>query len=325
MQNSQYHDYDVAKVLIAVWLLYITFGFICVAHVLMWFQGSREHLGKLVKKCLPETNEVTEYQQQLFFFNQRVIFPMMLLAVIGVTVGDIYIYAKYSHPFSDKEDPLFLFPMPVIVPLVIVVNSIMTIITFIILKRQKIFKHIYDYILPTGTLLLLFGITYLFYHGFWMIIALLAYPGRILIGGVFIVPAFVVIIPLWNLFMYVIRDWYKAYKLGCKKEALKPFCIGCGWLVLLIVDFLFWLLFIIILYFISRFLLDTISLDDEKLKSALSYIAITAVSGILLWINTDLVIYQKDEDSNQETQENNTPVSPQNEENNEEDQNDTNV
>ena len=56
MQHSHYHDYDVAKLLIAVWLPFITFGCICVAHALMWFQGTREHLGKLVKKYVPKTN-----------------------------------------------------------------------------------------------------------------------------------------------------------------------------------------------------------------------------------------------------------------------------
>ena len=338
MQHSHYHDYDVAKLLIAVWLLFITFVCICVAHALMWFKGTREHLGKLVKKYVPKTNSsekstsirVTEDEQRFFFFNQRVIFPMMLLVVIGATVGDIYLYAKYHHHFSNKEDSLFIFPMPVIAPAFMVVNSIMTIITFVIFKRQNIFVHIYDYILPTGTLLLLFGITYLFYHGFWLIIALLAYPGRILIGGIFVVPAFVVIIPIWNMFIYFISNWYEAFKLACKREqqpeerkllqskkrkALEPFFIGCGWLMLLIIDIVFWGLFIPILYYISRFLLSTISLQDENLKSALSYIAITAVSGVLLWINTDLVIHQKCNDSNQETQEKNTSVPPQEDEN----------
>ena len=314
MQNSQYHDYNVAKVLIAVWLLFITFGFICVAHALMWFQGSREHLGKLVKKIVPKTNrqkstscKATEEEQQLFIFNQRVIFPIMLVTVIGVTVGDIYLYAKYRHLFSNKEDPLFLFPMPVIAPVLFAVNSIMTITTFIILKHQNIFENIYEYILPTGTLFLLFGITYLLYHGFWMIVALLAYPGRILIGGIFIVPAFLVTIPIWNILITIINNWYSALKLaynkGCKsnkKKVLKPLCIGCGWSVLLFVDIIFWSLFLVILYYISRVLLSSISLQDEKLKSALSYIAINAVSGVLLWVNICLIIH-KDKDSNKET------------------------
>ena len=226
----------------------------------MWSKGTREQLGRLVKKYVSKTNskrstscKATENEQLFFIFNQRVIFPMMLVAVIGATVGDIYLYAKYRHDFSNKEDPLYLFPMPVITPVFMVVNSIMTIITFIILKH-RIFEHIYDYILPIGTLLLLFGIVYLFYHGFWIIIALLAYPGRILIGGTFVVPAFVVIIPIWNMFIYFISNWYQAFKLACKREqqseerkplqseemkplqskkrkALKPFRIGCRWLI----------------------------------------------------------------------------------------------
>ena len=386
MHHSQYYDYDVAKVLIAVWLPFITFVWICVAHVLVWFKGTREHLGKLVKIHVPKTNssekstssevtetnserstscKVTEDEQHFFFFNQRVIFPMMLLAVIGVTVGDSYLYAKYTHDFSNKEDSLYLFPMPVIAPVIImVVNSIMTIITFIILRHQDRLEHIYDYILTTGTLLLLFGITYLFYHGFWMIIALLAYPGRILIGGVFIVPAFVVTIPIWIMILKISNYWYNALsealelvfkkeckcnyckegckcnnckeeckcnncKEGCKcnnnkMKVLKPLCSGCGWLALLIVDIMFWVLFLAILYYISRFLLTTITLQDEKLKSALSYIAITAVSGVLLWINTDLVVYQKDNNSNEETKEKNTSAPPKKEENSQTEINETN-
>ena len=411
MQTSRYHDYDVAKVLIAVWLLFITFGCICVAHGLMWFKETREHLGKLVKKNLPKTNssetstsskvtepnsekstsskatetnsetstsckatetnsekstscKVTEDEQRFFFFNQRVFFPMMLLAVIGATIGDIYLYANYRHNFSNKKDPLYLFPMPVIAPVFMVVNLIMTTITFIILRHQDRLKSISDYILTTGTLLLLFGITYLFYHGFWMIIALLAYPGRILIGGVFIVPAFVVTIPIWIMILKISNYWYNALsealelvfkkeckcnycKEGCKSnnckeeckcnnckegckcnnnkmKVLKPLCSGCGWLALLIVDIVFWVLFLAILYYISRFLLTTITLQDEKLKSALSYIAITAVSGVLLWINTDLVVYQKDNNSNEETKEKNTSAPPKKEENSQTEINETN-
>ena len=73
MQHSHYHDYDVAKVLIAVWLLFITFVCICVTHALMWFKGTRKHLGILVKKIVPNINierskssKVTEDEKYLF-------------------------------------------------------------------------------------------------------------------------------------------------------------------------------------------------------------------------------------------------------------------
>ena len=58
------------------------------------------------------------------------------------------------------------------------------------------------------TLVLLFGIVYLFYHGFWLIIALLVYPGRILLGGIFIVPGILLIIPIWNTLIKGVTNCY---------------------------------------------------------------------------------------------------------------------
>ena len=40
-------------------------------------------------------------------------------------------------------------------------------------------KQVLEYCLICATLISLYGIVYLVYHGFWITIALLAYPGRI--------------------------------------------------------------------------------------------------------------------------------------------------
>ena len=59
-------------------------------------------------------------------------------------------------------------------------------------------KHHCQKFLIFVSLILLFGSIYLFYHGFWIAIALLVYPERILIGGIFVVPLMFVTIPIWN-------------------------------------------------------------------------------------------------------------------------------
>ena len=58
------------------------------------------------------------------------------------------------------------------------------------------------------TLVLLFGMVYLFYHGFWIIIALLAYLGRILLGGIFVVPLILVVIPMWNTIIKIAENCF---------------------------------------------------------------------------------------------------------------------
>ena len=372
--RSQNHDYDPAKKMIATWLLITTFGCICVAHVLMWFKGTREQLGKLpgrfadknastmddehssisqskvnYKKYSPSSSK-PEYT--LFFFIRTVFFPTMTFATIGVTVIDIVSYCKYRHSsLNFDQNVLYLFPMPIIAPVFFLFNlgmSVLTLIIVIKIRKDRMkqsndkskdqqknskdqndsLKQVLEYCLICATLISLYGIVYLVYHGFWIIIALLAYPGRILIGGSFVVPAILVTIPIWIIIKNISDSWYTAYKenntmKNCcqqsstasqqqkgqettnnketrnnKDKILTSCWIGCGWLAFLIFDIIFWTLFILILYHITKFLLDSVIIEGQTFELITSFITINAVSGALLWINTYLVTYKMDSQEN---------------------------
>ena len=373
--RSQNYDYDAGKKMIATWLLITTFGCICVAHVLMWFKGTREQLGKLPGRfaeknastmdtekssisqskanCKTYSPSSSKPEYTLFFFIRTVFFPAMTFATIGVTVIDIISYCKYRHSSLNLDQNfLYLFPIPVIVPMFFLFNLGMSVLTLIILikirkdgmkksdnkskDQQKTIKdqndslkQFFEYCLIFATLVSLFGIVYLVYHGFWIIIALLAYPGRILIGGSIVVPAILVTIPIWIIITNISDSWYTAYKenktlkkrfqqsstasqqqkgheminnketRNNKDKQILTLCwIGCGWLAFLIFDIIFWTLFILILYHISKFLLDSIIIEGQTFELITSFVTINAVSGALLWINTYLVTYKMDSQEN---------------------------
>ena len=79
----------------------------------------------------------------------------------------------------------------------------------------------------------------------------------------------------------------------------QPCCNGCLWLAILVYMIVFWGLFITILFYISRFLLGSIDLDNKTFQLVFSYITIAAFSGILAWLSTDLAIYSNDSKKSQ--------------------------
>ena len=351
----------------------------------MCIEEAREHLGKHLKKfafkySIDQKDYSLSHEKVLFFFIERIFFPVLLVGVGLVTGVDIYFYLKYHNTssYNDKKF-LYLFPIPCVAPSFFVVNLVMSVVTAIRLfywDKVKNFcnepkasendggccdnlknscevlrKHCNKLLetkeeaqsqllkdengegitsrynkyesdssgvkeeckqesnksqkfLTFATLVLLFGIVYLFYHGLWIIIALLVYPGRILLGGIFIVPLILVVIPIWNTIIKIATNWYDAVQEDTKTESKckckwKPFCKGILWLVILAYEIVFWGLFITILILTSKFLLGSIKIQEQTIQLALSYIAIIAISGILAWLNMDLVIdQQQDKDVN---------------------------
>ena len=290
-------------------------------------------------------------ENTLFLLIQTVFFPTMTFATIGITVIDIFLYCRYRRSLNFDQNFLYLFPLPVIVPAFFLFNLGMSVLTLTILikirkdgmkksddkskdqeKNSKdqsdSLKQFCEYSLIFATLVSLFGIVYLVYHGFWIIIALLAYPRRILIGGSFVVPAILVTIPIWIMITNISNSWYVAYKESnykdkntlkkCRQESfttsqkqkgqktrhnkdkstLMPICIGCGWLAFLIFDIIFWTFFLLILYHVSKFLLDSVIIEGQTFELITSFVTINAVSGALLWINTYLVTYKMDSEEN---------------------------
>ena len=169
----------------------------------MWFKETRINLGKFLKrfiqKYMPTNNgeydsisESENNELTLFFFIRRMLFPMMATAITVVTIADICFFsiaAKYHKTTSNIGNFVILFPLPFLAFLFFFGNIFFTVLTMLVLRAQGSFRSCSsECFLITSTLLLLFGIVYPVYHGFWIIIALLAYPGRILIGGIFVGP-----------------------------------------------------------------------------------------------------------------------------------------
>ena len=400
----------------------------------MCTEGAREHLGKHLKRfafkySIDQKDSSLSHEKVLFFFVERIFFPVMLVGVGLVTGVDIYFYLKYHNTssYNDKKF-LYLFPIPCVAPSFFVVNLVMSVVTAIrlfywdkvkdfcneLIKARGNDKGCCDDLknsceilrkhcnkpletkekdksrrseetqplqemnnesnssgeskqecnksqkfLIFATLVLLFGVVYLFYHGLWIIIALLVYPGRILLGGIFVVPLILVVIPIWNTIIKIATNCYDASNCCkrcqtcncclciiylciycclcitypctrhcCKhhknynpdqentenqqdqedtesKCKWKPFCNGILWLVILAYEIVFWGLFITILILTSKFLLGSIKIQEQTIQLALSYIAIIAISGILAWLNMDLVIDQQDKDENKRGQQQN--------------------
>ena len=318
-------EYSTTAKVIFSWL--ITTSFLCITaiHCLMWFPKSRkyldEYLKRYIQKYLPNPSKIDKKRKRysaisdddrkgyseipdddidestLFFFIERILFPVMVTAAAGLTAADIYFFTTYNSVSKYTSDSsFFLFPWPFI-DFVILLNTVATTCTVWILYHQNSLKcRSCRCFLTTLTLFSLFGIMSLFFHVFWMTIALLAYPGRILMGGIFVIPFLLVTIPTWNIVIKIFENccW------PCKREKVK---VGCIMFLLLIADVSFWGLFIGTLIHISRFLLSSsIILENNTLQSLVSFIVVSAVSWILTWLSTDLVYYQK----NQKNQEKST-------------------
>ena len=63
-----------------------------------------------------------------FFLIERVVFPVMMVAVLIVTCFDIYLYWKYHSSYNDKTF-LYFFPIPYVAPSMFAVNFVMSVVT----------------------------------------------------------------------------------------------------------------------------------------------------------------------------------------------------
>ena len=94
----------------------------------MWFRETRINLGKFLKrfvqKYMPtnigEYNSISESAENdeltLFFFIQRMLFPMMATAITVVTIADICFFsiaAKYHKTTANIGNFVTLFPLPI--------------------------------------------------------------------------------------------------------------------------------------------------------------------------------------------------------------------
>ena len=290
--------------MIPIWLISATIGSLIIAHVLTWKKEARKHLGKQLRNILLnhyksiviiDKNKSSilqlEDEEIFFFLIKRVVFPVMLVAVVIVTGFDIYLYRKYHSSYNDKTF-LYLFPMPYVAPSMFVVNFVMSVATTKTIKLGS--KDNCQKFLIFVSLVLLFGSIYLFYHGFWIAIALLVYPERILIGGIFVVPLMFLTIPIWNTIIKIPENWFDV------SNRSSPCCMACVWLAILVYEIVFWVLLIVILFYTSRFLIDYDAINlQNKMFQLVLYYTVTSGSGILAWLNTELVIHPQNNKKNQ--------------------------
>ena len=305
--------------MICLWLLTTTVCCIAALHYVLWFKETRNSLGRFLNKFvqkhmppnnkeyspksmrtnnkeyspIPEPENDENYELILFFLIKRAIFPVMATATVGLTVADVYVSSitvKYHHTTSNIDNFFIFFPWPIAVSVSFIVNTILTCGTLLVLCYQGGIKwRSCECFVITVTFLLLFGIVYPVYHGFWIIIALLTYPGRILIGGIFVVPLLLATIPTWNLLIKVYENWC-----CCKRSKLK-FLTCCKWVSLFVADVTFWGLFIGTLTYTSIFLLgSSVNLENKTFQSSVYFVVVSIVSGILTWLNIDFKKYQKD-------------------------------
>ena len=104
-------------------------------------------------------------------------------------------------------------------------------------RKDKLKQHCEKFLI-FATLVLLFGVVYLFYHGFWMIIALLIYPVQVLVCGIFIVPLMFFTIPIWNTIIKIAENWFDACnESSCCISCCTYICSCCIHCCLVIIDF----------------------------------------------------------------------------------------
>ena len=231
-------------------------------------------------------------EEILFYYLGRVFIPVATIALLLLFISDCLLFSWYKNT---TKKFLYLFPIPCIAISLFGINAIITIINIrCCLKKQyneyskqcnrsaakqnhflkQLYMLVYIFLVPVSVF------PYLWFHGIWIFVALIIYPGRIIIGATFILPLLLVPILLWNLCIEI----YTYFKESEIKTAVFL-------LFYLFVSLIFWSLFIAILVIVSKLILDSnvnVPNDEDLFKSIFTFIFVNASSGIFLWLNRKL-------------------------------------
>ena len=214
------------------------------------------------------------------------------IAVLAFLVYNVYIYSRFARRLS--FDWLILFPFPFWVIVLTLINTITFIVTESILyykqeeerRRSKatiLLKITTDFIVTmSATTVPLF----IFFHLFWLFLALSAFSIRLLSSATFYLP--LAVFGLWILSVTsgILKQWKKLFMqsfFGNKWQQSKckasVYFIGAFLYALLPLLFLpFWVLLLATLHFFSDFLLEVVNLEEQNFLIVIGAIAVVTAT-----------------------------------------------
>ena len=194
-----------------------------------------------------------------WFEQNQKFYPLCVVYFIGFVVLDLIFIIKMGNTFSNIWDYLLHSPIPIWLIAALSFNTFAFVTVMICFEKYKLFwcltsptaymNCIWDYVVVmTVTTLPLF----LFFHGFWLFIAAVAYPARVAASAAFYTPLLSVLILYTVTFGSTISICCK-YCQGSDNDDinLKTFCSS----LTPIVFAPFWALFLASLYTVSDFTL----------------------------------------------------------------------
>ncbi len=240
---------------------------------------------------IPSTNENDERNTKLrhafnhFAESIQKLSTVSIIAIIGLLFYDIYIYMTKARRLS--YDWLILFPIPFWGSVVTIINLVTFLLTEIVLlcrckeergltKRTMFFRFVSDlFVTMSATTAPLF----VFFHLFWLFLALSAFSIRLLSSATFYIP--LAIFGLWLLSVVsgMFKQWKKLLTMkrrGGERKLIKVLSyIGLFLYSLVPVCFLpFWLLLLATLHFFSDFLLEVVNLEEHSFLVVIGVIAV---------------------------------------------------
>jgi hypothetical protein len=202
--------YRYFKDIINVWVLVSFIITVIGIHTVICIPQFRQTIGKFLQICDKrvstllrsdsnfsiEPDEMKEYDSYFFSLLQGMIFPIMLAVVVYILFHN---FQKFDH------DAWFHHILPlysaIITPIVTVIFGLFS---MIFLFNQSLPSNFNIVILFIFLFVPVWGIYLMILHGFWLFIALLAYPGQILLTSLYIVPIMLLIAVGWSIILEII-------------------------------------------------------------------------------------------------------------------------
>ena len=204
---------------------------------------------------------------------------LICLVLFVIVIVDLYYYFRIEKIRS--IDWIIFFPLPLIAPLFFMINVIMTAITGIVMSYKHndfpeqtscadVVKKIIQQADPRSWYILItlpFTATTILFcivHGFWLILAFVAYPVRVITSCLFNIPVFSPLLPLISIVVYLLKK--------TKEKKTREATMTFFGLVLFI---LFWGLFMVTLYKATIYLLVITDVQNKWWKILVSVVIVS--------------------------------------------------
>jgi hypothetical protein len=196
-------------------LKHIINGWVCVSYIIaiigintiICIPKFRQIIGKFFHICdkrmnillrndnnfITEPDEEKMYDSYFFSFLQRMVFPIMSATFICILVHD----CSNRHAWFHHILPIYSLCVSLFVTLVSAAISTIYLLT-------QSMPNNFNIIIIILSLGLVFDVCLVIPHGFWLFIALLAYPGQILLTSLYIVPIMLLIAVGWSIILEII-------------------------------------------------------------------------------------------------------------------------